>query len=442
MSFNTGLSGLNAARADLDVTSNNIANANTTAFKRSSAHFADVFSETQGTAGNQAGSGVRLSQIAQDFDQGTIESSTSKTHLALNGNGFFTLKGDNGVVYSRDGSFELDKDGFLVNADGLKVQAFPPAQTGADANGDPIFSSGSLSDIQLNGAVGSPRATKNVNLGLNFRADIEASGTTGIEIDPAEQGTFDYTNAVTVFDSLGNPKSVAIYARRTGDDEYTAKAYLEGSPTPLQFDVTADVNGDTDLTNDKTSLLKLEFATDGTLTGIAPAGDTIVPGETALKADDVVGLDGAANLDLTFDFAGSSMLGSSFFTTSLSQDGYTTGRPTGIEVSDEGVITAGFTNGRLEVLGKVALATFGNLQGLQSVGANAFMETADSGAALLGEAGTSTFGRILSGGLETSNVDISQQLVRLITAQRNFQASSRVISTSDQITQTAINLGR
>jgi flagellar hook protein FlgE len=274
-----------------------------------------------------------------------------------------------------------------------------------------------------------------VNLGLNFRADIEASGTTGAEIDPTKQGTFDYTNTVTVFDSLGNPKSVSIYARRTGENTYSAKAYLEGSADPLTFDVDADAT-----TDNSTDLLTLTFGTDGTLTSIVPEG-VLPTGQTAVTADPEV-LDGAADLDLTFDFAGSSMLGSSFFTTALSQDGYTTGRPTGIEVSDEGVITAGFTNGRREVLGKVALATFGNLQGLQSVGSNAFMETADSGAALLGEAGTSTFGRIQSGGLETSNVDISQQLVRLITAQRNFQASSRVISTNDQITQTAINLGR
>ena len=136
------------------------------------------------------------------------------------------------------------------------------------------------------------------------------------------------------------------------------------------------------------------------------------------------------------------MLGSSFSITRQSQDGFSTGRPTGLQINSEGMITAGYTNGRVEVLGKIALATFGNEQGLQSVGSNGFVVTAESGAAALGEPGTSTLGLVQSGGLETSNVDISQQLVKLITAQRNFQASSRVISTNDQVTQTAINLGR
>jgi flagellar hook protein FlgE len=434
MSFNTGLSGLNAARADLDVTANNIANANTTAFKRSTATFADVFSNTQGGSVDKAGNGVRLAQISQQFDQGMIEDSNSNLHLAVNGNGFFALQDETGTVYSRDGAFLLDEEGFLVNSAGLKVQAFPPVDTGDSNTTEVLFSNGVLADVQLDRNIGRPSATQNVNLGLNFRADIEPAPGGGADIDPADQASFDYTNTITVFDSIGNPHSVSIYAKRTGDNQYSAKAYLDGNA--LEFDVDGDP-----ATAGNTNIIDLAFSADGSLESLTPEGGTPAVGTVQLMAN-ARPVNGAEDLALTFDFAGSSMLGSSFSITSQSQDGFSTGRPTGLQIDSEGTITAGYTNGRVEVLGKIALATFGNQQGLQSVGSNGFVETPESGKAALGEAGTSTLGLIQSGGLETSNVDISQQLVRLITAQRNFQASSRVISTNDQITQTAINLGR
>lgn len=427
MSFNTGLSGLNAARADLDVTANNIANANTTAFKRSTATFADVFSNTQGGSVDKAGNGVRLAQISQQFDQGMIEDSNSNLHLAINGNGFFTLQGETGTVYSRDGAFLLDEEGFLVNSAGLKVQAFPPVNNGdAGPNGEVLFSNGVLADVRLDRNIGRPSATENINLGLNFRADLEPSAVANAaEINPADQASFDYTNTVTVFDSLGNPHSMSIFARRSEVGVYSALATLDGNPLTFGGEALFDIN----------------FTAQGELATILPRGGDPLTATAQLTAD-AVAIDGADPLELTVNFSGSTMLGSSFSTTTQNQDGFSTGRPTGLDINSEGMITAGYSNGRIEVLGKIALATFGTEQGLQSVGSNGFVQTPESGAAALGEAGTSTFGLIQSGGLETSNVDISQQLVRLITAQRNFQASSRVISTNDQITQTAINLGR
>ena len=438
MSFNTGLSGLNAARADLDVTANNIANANTTAFKRSTATFADVFSNTQGGGVDKAGNGVRLAQISQQFDQGNIEDSNSNLHLAVNGSGFFALADDTGTVYSRDGAFLLDEEGFLVNSAGLKVQAFPPVATGENTDPkDVLFSNGVLADIQLDRNIGRPSATGQIDLGLNFRSDIEFPGppetiaTNGTAIDPAVQTSFDYTNTLTVYDSLGNPHSVSLFARRTGENTYSARAFLDVN-TPINFDPAETPAG---------QVLDLTFTDEGDLEGIAFQGNGPAVGVTELPAI-AIPVPGAEDLNLEFDFDGSTMLGSSFSITRQSQDGFSTGRPTGLQINAEGMITAGYTNGRVEVLGKIALATFGNEQGLQSVGSNGFVATAESGAAALGEPGTSTLGLIQSGGLETSNVDISQQLVKLITAQRNFQASSRVISTNDQVTQTAINLGR
>ena len=430
MSFNTGLSGLNAARADLDVTANNIANANTTAFKRSTATFADVFSNTQGGSVDKAGNGVRLAQISQQFDQGMIEDSNSNLHLAVNGNGFFTLEGESGPVYSRDGAFLLDDEGFLVNSAGLKVQAFPTVDSQGSDTTDVLFANGVLSSVKVDRGIGQPSATENINLSVNFRADIE--NVTAGAIDRDNDATFNFTNTITTYDSLGNVHEVELYVQRSADDTYTAKAYMDGGATVLQFDDGAGGTVDT---------FDLEFNANGTLGLITPEGVAGTAGTFTLTAEPVTRA-GANDLNLTFDFTGSTMTGDSFAVTRQSQDGYTAGRPTGLDIDSDGTIIAGYSNGRKEVLGKIALANFDNLQGLQSIGANGFVATTESGAANLGEAGSASFGAIKAGSLETSNVDISQQLVRLITAQRNFQASSRVISTNDQITQTAINLGR
>lgn len=442
MSFNTGLSGLNAARADLDVTSNNIANANTTAFKGSTATFADVFYSTQGGGSDKAGSGVRLAQINQRFDQGNIEDSSSNLHVALNGNGFFTLEGESGPVYSRDGAFLLDDEGFLVNSAGLKVQAFPTVETQGSDTSDVLFANGVLSSVKVDRGIGQPSATENINLSINFRADAAVRAAPAPEIDNTDPTTFDFTNTVTVYDSLGNSHNVELYVQRSANDTYSAKAYFNG--TALEFPVF-DVDPDPAVTTAGvlTETFELAFGPDGQLTNLNAFGDlTLSAGTLTAEPTDPDGLDGAAELTLNFDFTGSTMTGDSFAVTRQSQDGYTAGRPTGLDIDSDGTIIAGYSNGRKEVLGKIALANFDNLQGLQSIGDNGFVATTESGAANLGEAGSASFGAIKAGSLETSNVDISQQLVRLITAQRNFQASSRVISTNDQITQTAINLGR
>ena len=434
MSFNTALSGLQAARADLDVTANNIANANTTGFKRSTATFSDVFSDTQSGAADSAGNGVQLAKITQQFDQGKIEDSNSDLHLAINGNGFFALQDEKGTVYTRDGAFLLDQQGFLTSASGLQVQAFPVVEgSAADGPENAQFSNGVLAPIQLTNPIGAPEATDNVTLALNFKADLEPRAGA---IDPADQATFDYTTTINVFDSLGNSHQISVYAKRTDNNVYTVAAYFEDSDTPIN-----------------STPLQLQFGDDGKLEksiGPAPDNKEINFDANGSPDDELTLLEipaedvgkGAKPLSIKFEYGTSSMLGSAFSIKEQNQDGRSTGRLTGLEIDSDGVVSAGYTNGLREPLGKIALATFGNNQGLRAVGGNTFVNTPESGEPVLGEAGTSTFGLIQAGGLETSNVDISQQLVRLITAQRNFQAASKVISTNDQITQTAINLGR
>jgi flagellar hook protein FlgE len=407
MSFNIALSGLQASRSDLDVTANNIANANTTGFKRSRAEFADVFSQAyNGNSSLTPGNGVRLAAITQQFDQGNIENSSSNLDLAINGQGFFTLRDDSGQVYSRDGAFQVDREGFVVNSSGYRLQAFPSL----DDEGTQ-FNTGGLSDLRLDTGIGPPSATTRISTALNFRADAELLGGTGADIDPLLPDSYSYTTAITVYDSLGSPHTATLYVRRTTDLEYSTRVYVDGVDLGTQ-DLAFDANG------------------------------ALVTAQPMTFPNTFTPTNGASPLNLDYDFTGSTLLGSSFSINDQRQDGFTTGRLSGLEITAEGVVAARYTNGRSVALGKVALANFDNPQGLSQVGNNAWTESFDSGAAVLGEAGTASLGLIQSGGLESSNVDLSQQLVNLITAQRNFQANSQVISTADEITQTAINLGR
>lgn len=405
--FDIALSGLGAARSDLDVTGNNIANSNTTGFKRSRAEFADLFSQTNGGLSETAvGSGVQLAAVTQQFDQGKIENTSSTLDLAINGDGFFVLSDNGTPAYSRDGAFQLDREGFVVNSRGQRLQAFEALEPDGSS-----FDTGTPADLKIETGLGAPEATTEVDTQINFSADAEILGGAGTDIDPGDADSFNFTSAVTIFDSLGTPHTATLYARRTDNLEYATRVFTDGN----------DMGGQ-----------DLEFDSSGSLTTPQPVTypDTFTPAT------------GAADIELDYDFTDSTLLGDGFSVNDLTQDGFSTGRLSGIEVSDDGVFSARFTNGRSEALGKTALANFDNPQGLSELGGNAWAESFDSGPAQLGEAGTSDLGSIQSGALESSNVDLTRQLVDLITAQRNFQANSQVISTADQVTQTAINITR
>ena len=407
MTFDIALSGLAAARADLDVTGNNIANSNTTGFKGSRTEFADVFAESFGGISQTAvGNGVRLAAVRQQFQQGNIESTANTLDLAINGEGFFAVNDGSNLVYTRDGAFSVNRDGVVVNSRGQRLQAFPALDDEGTA-----FNTGGLADLRLDTAVGAPAASTTVQAGVNFSAEADVLGGTGLDIDPADAGSFSYTTAVTVYDSLGASHTATAFARRTDDLSYAMRLFVDG----------ADLGTG-----------ELDFSTRGELTSPQPLA---FPGSFTPP-------NGGDPLSLEYDFSGSTLFGSGFSINDLRQDGFTTGRLAGVEVAGTGELLARYTNGRSVALGKIALASFENAEGLQKVGDNAWAESFESGEAQLGEAGTSNLGAIQSGGLESSNVDLSEQLVRLITAQRTFQANSQVISAADQITQTAINIGR
>ena len=404
MSFSIALSGLNAASSDLDVISNNIANVNTTGFKESRAEFADIFSSASvGTASTNTGGGVRVADVSQQFSQGTITTTSNGLDLAISGTGFFRMDDNGAIVYSRNGSFGIDKDGYVVNTSDQRLTAYL-----ADANGNVT---GALGDLQLNTSNISPQSTANVDVGVNL--DSSSTPPTAA-FDPNDPSTYNNSTSLTLYDSLGGSHLGTLYYVNTGPGAWTTHLFVDGA------EVTPSTSGN------------LTFNPDGSLA-------TPVGGQIAYNAFPIAGTN---PLSLTLNYASqtpTTQYGSSFGVNSLSQDGYASGQLSGLDISSDGTVLARYTNGQSKTLGQVALANFSNQQGLRQLGDTSWAESFDSGPALVGKPGSASLGTVQSGALEGSNVDLTAQLVDMITAQRNFQANSQVIKTEDTITQTLIN---
>ncbi len=540
MPFRIALSGLNAASAELRVIGNNVANASTTGYKKSRTEFADIFATSSlGTTANAIGAGVRVSSVAQQFTQGNIGFTDNNLDLAISGQGFFQLS-DNGVsVYSRAGTFRVDRDGFVVNGQAQQLMGY-----GADSSGR---ITGALGNIQLDTSNIRPSATTEIDMGLTLNASHEVpvppevsdsitlSGTTLDTFDsPVTSAPIDmvdnYGNVITgnlvlthqggtstVWDAdfqvAGTSQLAAVGSIDVGTD---TSITLDWNPTtaplpqatvPLTMDVSALTQvtttgpGTTNVTaagsgaaqgafsvtnadtfNDSTSVTvfdsqggdhlattyfrktgtpnqwELYSYVDGTrisgpdivsFTGqgelqppIAPGpGSSVDPTGSLLTTSSVsLPSTGADPLTLTYNFSDMKQYGSAFTVNSLSQNGFATGRLSGVDIADNGIMTARFTNGQSRTLGQLALANFQNPQGMRQLGDTTWADTFESGAPLVGAPGTGSLGLIESGALEGSNVDLTEQLVGMITAQRNFQANAQVISTADTVTQTIINI--
>jgi len=404
MPFTIALSGLNAASADLGVTANNVANVNTTGFKMSRAQFAEVFAVgTQSVSSSASGSGVRLSSIAQQFTQGNIDFTDNALDLAIGGEGFFVLNDNGARLYSRAGAFGVDNTGYVVNAQGARLQAYPYAGSG-------LFNTGTPVDLQLTTGANPPAATTRANFGINLPAN--AAVPTNPVFDPADPSSFNHTTSVTVYDSLGAAETATVYfIKDAAANTWNTEVQIAG--------------------NSIAGAGQIVFNPDGSLNSPVGGLMPLAPYDPGT---------GASPISMSLDFSTATQFGNNFGVNSLSQDGFTTGRLTGVSVDAEGIVFARFTNGQSTSLGKLALANFVNPQGLQQLGDTAWGESFQSGSALLGEAGTASFGNIQSGALEASNVDLTAQLVQMITAQRNFQANAQMISTADTVTQTVINI--
>lgn len=403
MPFKTAISGLQAAQIDLNVIGNNVANSNTTGFKRSRAEFRDVYAVSNlGTSTNDAGRGVDTSRIAQQFDQGNITFTDNPLDLAVSGQGLFMLD-DNGVrSYTRDGTFGLNRDGYIVDASDRRLVTY-----GVDASGN---ITGALGPLQLSQANNPPQASSAVDVGANF--DANATPPAIAVFDPTDANSFNDTTAMSIFDSQGGSHLMQMYfIRDAAVNTWQMHSYVDG---------TAVAGPDT-----------LVFDGAGLLTTPA-SGCFTLPAFTPTP--------GVNPINLTVSVGTSTMFGAPFGVSLLTQDGYTTGRLAGLDIDSEGIVLARFTNGQSEVQGQVALANFPNQQGLQSMGDNAWAATFSAGLVLEGKPGTSSLGLIQGGALEDSNVDLSEELVGLIIAQRNFQANTEVISTADAIIQAVMNI--
>ncbi len=405
MPFRIALSGLNAASSDLNVTANNIANVNTAGFKESRAEFSDLFPiSSYGLAANATGIGTTLARVSQQFEQGPITTTGNSFDLALSGEGFFTLSDNGSMTYSRSGAFGTDRNGYVVNASGARLQVFPPVNGGAS------FDSARLSDLQLATGDNPPNATTTLTANLNLPANATAPTVT--PFSASDPNSYSHTTSVTVYDSLGVAHAADLYfIKGATANAWDVQAQIDGTP----------VGGLNPLTYSDTGALLTPAGGQITLAGYAPTT-------------------GAATMNINLSVADSTQYGNSFGVASLRQDGYATGRLTGVEITQEGVVQARYTNGQAIPLGQLALANFPNPQGLQQAGNSSWSESFAAGQVVRGPAGSTSFGLVQSGALESSNVDLTEQLVNMITAQRNFQANAQMISTADQVTQTIINI--
>ncbi|SCK60333.1 flagellar hook protein FlgE [Variovorax sp. HW608] len=403
MSFSQGISGLGAAAANLDVIGNNIANSATVGFKSSTATFQDIY------AGSRVGLGVSMSGVVQNFTQGVTQTSSRPLDVAiLNGDGFFRLASTSGeVVYSRNGQFTKDKDGYIVNASGLRLTGY-----GVNASGG--ISGGTPTAIQIPTAPMAPNATTSVQ--AEFNVDSRSTVPTKTPFDPTDSATYNYSNAIgPVYDSLGNPHDLSVYFVKTGANSWDTYGTIDGTTL-----------------NGGAALGSLSFDTNGNLT--APAGGTITLPTINYG-------NGSAASNITVDLSGTTQVGAANGMSKLAQDGYTSGQLTSFAINSDGTITGKFSNEQTKLLGQVVLSSFANPNGLEPKGDNVYAETAASGAALTGTpAEGSKLGSLQSGALESSNVDLTSELVNLIVAQRNYQANAQTVKTQDQVTQTLMNM--
>jgi flagellar hook protein FlgE len=402
--FSIALSGLSAASSALDITSNNIANADTTGFKYSESEFADVYaSGAVALNTSTGGEGVRLVTAAQQFTQGDISTTSSPLDMAINGNGFFTLNSPSGVVYTRNGQFSEDQNGNVVSSTGQFLQVYPPLANGT-------FNTGALQNLNLETAQSAPVATSTGTVILNLPSNDTVP--TATPFNPTNPDSYSQSTSTTVYDSLGN--------------SYPATLYFTQTATPGTWNVNMTVNG-TAVGGTQT----LSFSDTGAVTAPAGGGLTFAGYQPA---------DGAAAMTMNFNFGQTTQYGTQFGVTSIIQNGYTTGQLSTVSVDPSGVVSAVYTNGRSTELGQLAIASFPNPQGLQQLGNTNWAQTFSSGTVVQGTAGSAGFGSIQSSSLESSNVDLTTELVNMITEQRAFQANAQVITTADQMSQTVIGI--
>lgn len=431
MSFGTGLSGLNAASKNLDVIGHNIANANTTGMKAGRAEFAEMYAASLGAAGgSNGGIGVAVATVAQLFTQGNLKITGNNLDMAINGDGFFKVRSTSGeVMYTRNGEFKLDKDGYIITNNGSRLQGYLPAAPGA-----PITVGGTQDLFLPTGAAIPPRRTGTLTGpegGIRVTANLPASAEVLTPATPLDDARRRYGTVVNIYDEQGNQIPLQLYFVRTNytapNSTWTVVGRVEGT-TPYEAalgTVTFDAAGE--VTGTPTIQLPANALPGGSVSAGVPSA-AFPPAPIPINIGSAAG-----GWTLT-------QYGSPFAVYDVRQDGYAPGELTSIVVSESGVITARYSNGVSQDAGQVALARFRNVQGLEPVNGGYWRETFTSGNAVEGAPLSGRFGAVRQGALEESNVDLTQELVNMIVAQRHYQANAQTIKTQDQVQQTLVNL--
>ncbi|MFM0133053.1 flagellar hook protein FlgE [Paraburkholderia sediminicola] len=412
MSYSTALSGLAGASKDLDVISNNIANASTVGFKSGQAEFSDMYASAMTTAvTNQVGIGVRVSTVAQNFTEGTITSTDRDLDVAINGNGFFELSQNGATVYSRNGQFFMASNGAITNADGLQLMGYA-----ADANS--VINPGSVVPLFIPTSDMAPSATKNIGLSFNLNSQDPPPKTTPFSAtDPT---SYTCTTTVTVYDSLGGTQDVNLYFVKNAVGSWIVYGTSGTPPTPVGPSATGNLG-------------TVTFDTSGNITSPSPTNFAFnIPN----------GADGGATTQpLTLDLSGTTQFGEKTGVTGPPLiDGTAAGELKRYSIGPDGVITGTYSNGDTRSLGQIVLANFTDPNGLTNLGGNIYGQSAASGIPQVAVPGSTNHGQLQGGAVENSNVDLTSELVNLITAQRDYQANSQSVKTQQTVDQTLINL--
>lgn len=428
--FQQGLSGLNAAQRGLEVIANNVSNASVVGFKGSDAQFSDVFARAfNGARSNNAiGLGTTLSAVKQSFKQGNINVTGNPLDLAINGTGFFKVNATSGeMVYTRNGQFQRDSDGYIVNSKGDILQGFPIDTT-----------TGVVSDVAQNLQVSEasipPSASRDTTLQVNLDARATAVSSS-VTFDPANVNTYTKSTSMTVYDELGQSHTMSMYLRKESTNNWSVYAALDGT----QVDVGVAPVTPTALPA-QSAAGALAFGVDGLLTTPANAEFTVDLSRYTTATGTAFSSTGTSPNTFTFDMSDSTQYGSSFAVENVKQDGYASSAFAGYSVGTDGTLTLSYANGQLVDVAKVGMFKFQNPDGLQAVGANGWLATEAAGAELVSLSNETAFGLIQSGALEESNVDLTAELVAMISAQRVYQANSQSIKTQDSLLQTITNL--
>ena len=401
MAFQQGLSGLNTASKQLEVIGNNVSNSNTVGFKESRAEFSDLLANSITSSGvPPIGIGVRIADVTQNFSQGTVSSTTKPLDLAIVGDGFFRMNVGGAISYSRNGQFKLDKNGYMVDSDGKRL-------TGYLATNGVV--GGTVTDLVISTTANLPTATSTYSTTINL--DSRLSVPTVATFDKSNSASFNSSSSTTIYDSLGNAHTLQNYYVKTAANAWTVHNYIDGAvaTTGPSNNLTFNTNG------------TLATGGTGTTIGITPTG-------------------GGAALSIAATYTGTTQYGADFSVETATQNGNTTGNLTSFTVGSDGSITGRYTNGQSLVLAELVLSSFMNPNGLKPMGNGTWTETLASGVSVENQPGGAGVGLIQSAALEDSNVDLTAELVKMITAQRFYQANAQTIKTQDQVMQTLVNL--